>query len=84
MLEENSIIEQFRVHKHKQSEIDESTETADTEDVRRRISYTREQKLEAINYATITCKTQKNESTKLISKYAAAKDLDITSTMLRD
>jgi ribosomal protein S20 len=53
------------------------------EEVRHRVSYIREQKLAAINYATITFKSHKNESTQSIIKYVAAKDLEITSVMLR-
>jgi hypothetical protein len=53
------------------------------DEVKRPKSYTREQKLRAINYATTTWNTQKNGSLKLISKYEAAKNLEIIIAMLR-
>jgi hypothetical protein len=60
-----------------------SDQNESNEEVRHRVSYIREQKLAAINYATITFKSYKNESTRSIIKYVAAKDLEITSVMLR-
>ena len=51
--------------------------------MRRRISYTREQKLAAISNTETTWKQQKNRDLKLISKYAAAANLGITTAMLR-
>ncbi len=53
-------------------------------DVQRRISYIKKQKLVVINYVTITIKTQKNESTRLINKYVATKNLDIVLIMFRN
>lgn len=50
--------------------------------MRRRISYTKEQKLGAISYATTTWKVQKDGSSKLVSKRAAAKNLGITTAMI--
>jgi hypothetical protein len=67
-----------------QAAIFDQNQDESNEEVRHRISYTREQKLVAINYATITVKTHKDESTRSISKYVAANDLDIISVMLRN
>lgn len=82
-----SIIEEFRVHQNRNPDQTVSSEMKfddeHNEEVRRRVSYTKEQKLEAISYATTTWKTQKDGSSKLISKNAAAKDLGITPAMLR-
>ncbi len=63
---------------------DQNQDDASNEEVRHRILYTKEQKLAAINYATITVKTHKDESIRSINKYVAAKDLDIISVMLRN
>jgi adenylate kinase family enzyme len=63
---------------------DQNQDDASNEEVRHRISYTREQKLAVINYATITVKTHKDESTRSINKYVTAKDLDIILVMLRN
>lgn len=80
----SAIIEQFQVHRDGQDQSDVGIENEEeTEVIRRRISYTKEQKLRAISYATTTWRTQKDGSSKLISKHAAAKDLGITSAMLR-
>lgn len=87
-----SIIEQFRIHRdshdasfpHLENEDENGDEDEDENNaVRRRISYTREQKLGAISYATNTWKIRKNESSQLISKRAAANHLGITRSMLR-
>jgi hypothetical protein len=48
-----------------------------------RNSYTRELKLAAIQYATITLVTNKKGITKLITVYAAAKNLQITYQMMK-
>jgi hypothetical protein len=81
-LEDRSIVEQFRVHREINDKDNPFNETNE-KGTRRRISYIREQKLRAISYATITWIKQKDEFMRLISKYAAAKILDITSVMLR-
>ncbi|MCJ1225807.1 hypothetical protein MMC12_002456, partial [Toensbergia leucococca] len=52
------------------------------EEIRIRVSYTREQKLAAITYAITFTKPDKNGVMKLIIKYEAAKKLKITPTML--
>ena len=79
-----AIIEQFRLHRQREGKSsDMNEEDEDEEDMRRRNSYTKEQKLGAISYATTTWKIQKDSTPKLISKHAAAKDLGITSAMLR-
>lgn len=46
--------------------------------------YERAKTLAAISYVTTTWKTQKDRSMKLLSRYAAAQILGITSEMLRD
>jgi hypothetical protein len=65
-----------------EEEIAVSDQNDSNEEIRHRVSYTKEQKLAAIIYATNTFKTHKNESTRSIIKYVAAKDLDITFVML--
>ena len=75
------ITEQFRLIR--ESADDVSNRNSDDEITRRRKSYTRENKLAAINYATTTWKTQKDGTLKLISKYEAAKNLGIDLAMLR-
>ena len=83
------IIEQFRVHRNRAVEKqgkrdDENEEINDSDPIcRRRISYIKKQKLEAISYATTTWIEQKNGSIKFINKQAAANHFGITSTMLR-
>jgi hypothetical protein len=66
-----------------QSAVSDHDQNESNEEVRHRVSYIREQKLAAINYATITFKSHKNESTRSIIKYVAAKDLEITSVIHR-
>ena len=85
----DSIVDQFRLQRQRQADdssdlMNQVNEEKDKEETRRRISYTKEQKLGAISYATTTWKTQKDGSQRLISKYAAAKDLGITPAMLWD
>ena len=81
---DSDIVEQFRVHRDRHDKSDVGIENEeDSEAPRRRISYTKEQKLRAISYATTTWRTQKDGSSQLISKHAAAKDLGITTAMLR-
>lgn len=67
----------------RESEENPSNVDIDDDIIRRRKSYSREQKLAAISYATTTWKTQKDGSLKLISKYEASKNLGITTAMLR-
>ncbi len=61
-----------------------SDQDESNEEVRRCISYIKEQKLVLINYATITLKTHKDESTRSINKYVAAKNFEIISAMIRN
>ena len=81
--QETQLLEQFRLHREEEGHnlIDNAPD--DEDEMRRRISYTREQKLAAISYAETTRKQQKNGGLKLISKYAAAANLGITTAMLR-
>jgi len=58
--------------------------TSDRHDFRSRISYTREQKLAAITYTKTTYRMSKDNTLHVISRYEAAKNLGITSKMLRD
>jgi hypothetical protein len=54
MPESHSIIEQFRIYRESHSLINlEAEMNEDEKNSRRRISYTRKQKLETISYATI-------------------------------
>lgn len=81
-----SVIEQFRVHRDRETTASSNVSgenDEDIENIRRRISYTKEHKLGAIRYASTTWKTHKDGTSKLISKRAAAKDLGITPAMLR-
>ena len=55
-----------------------------TSDRRNRTSYTREQKLAAITYTKMTYRSRKDNTSYVISRYEAAKNLGITSKMLRD
>jgi hypothetical protein len=80
---EAEIIEQFRLHRELEGHNLNDNPPDDENEVRRRISYTREQKLVAISYATTTWKQGKDGNPKLISKYAAAANLGITTAMLR-
>lgn len=83
---ESEVLEQFRQHQERAREkypIDDE-EGPDEDAVRRRISYTKEQKLAAVRYAKTTLKTQPDGSTKPITKYAASSDLGISTKMLRD
>ena len=75
---ENPIIEQFRVLQGKRSD------DSQIDEIRRRISYTKKQKLAAVGYALNTWKTIADGSRELISKYKAAANLGITTAMLRD
>jgi len=50
----------------------------------RRRSWTREQKLGAVHYASLTYITSKDGKTKLIARNAAAKNIGCTPKMLRD
>lgn len=85
MFNEIDIIEQFRRHRERELDAHPSSDfAADDDKVCRRISYTREQKLAAITYATTTRTTNKDGLSKPISKYAAAQQLGITTKMLRD
>ena len=80
---EAQIVEQFRLYRMK-ADRDALGDNSDEHDAsRHRLSYTREHKLAAISYAQTTWKTQKDGGLKLIRKYAAAKDLGITTAMLR-
>lgn len=81
---EAQIIEQFRLHHKLEGHNLNDNPPDDENEVRRRISYTREQKLVAIDYATTTWKQGKDGNPKLISKYAAAANLGITTAMLRN
>ena len=79
-----SIIKHFRLHREVADHPTLRDISDDEHDApRHRVSYTREQKLAAISYAQTTWKSQKDRSMKLISKYAAANNLGITTTMLR-
>ena len=80
----SDIVEQFRVNRDRPDMSDVGIENEEENEVtRRRTSYTKEQKLRAIRYATTTWRTQKDGSSQLISKHAAAKELGITTAMLR-
>lgn len=79
-----SVVDQFRIYRDRQPAASDAVdEDEDEEKPRRRISYTKEQKLAAITYATTTWKVKKDGSSQLISKHAAAKELGITPAMLR-
>lgn len=83
---EAEVIEQFRLHRERAREkhpIDDD-EDADEDAVRRRISYTKEQKLAAIRYAKTTMKSQPDGRAQPITKYAASSNLGISTKMLRD
>lgn len=85
MFNEIDIIEQFRRHRERELDAHPSSDiAADDDEVRRQVSYTREQKLAAITGATTTRTTNKHGLSKPISKYAAAQQLGITTKMLRD
>ena len=81
--QETQLLEQFRLHREEEGHnlIDNAPDEED--EMRRRISYIREQKLAAISYAETTWKQQKNGGLKLISKYAAAANLGITTAMFK-
>jgi len=84
---EAHLCETFRLHRQQHqldaSKPDASKPDASTPDTkRRRIAYTREQKLGAIAYSTTTYKHDADGSPKLISRYRAAQNLGITDTML--
>lgn len=79
--DKDSVIEQFCLHREIHS--NKSLDDKDSE-IRKRILYTKEQKLAAISYATTTWVTNKDGSLKLISKYCACLNLNITPAMLRD
>ena len=78
-----TIIEQFWLHREKSS-ADLPGNLLENHKTRRRISYTKEQKLAAVSYATTTRKANKNKSMELISKYSATANLRITTAMLQD
>ncbi len=80
---EESIIDQFCLHREKHSDSLPGNLLEDHE-TRKRISYTKEQKLAAVSYITTTWKAEKDGSMKLISKRSAAIYLGITTAMLRD
>ena len=80
---ENPTVEQFRLHREKNSN-SLAADMLEHHEIRRRISYTKEQKLAAVSYATTTWKAKKDGSLELISKNSAAADLGITTAMLRD
>ena len=77
------IIDQFRIHREGQVDSSTQIESDDDEVIKRRISYTREQKLGAISYATTIWKIQSDETFKLISKRAATSDFEINRSMLQ-
>ena len=74
------ILNMFRVI-HEQEE--PSASQSDDDRPRKRLSYSREQKLAAVAYASTTFRLQKDGTMKPISAYEAAKELGITQTMLR-
>ena len=84
VLDEAEIINQFRLHRDRGSESRPALSVVDEDETRKRISYTREQKLAAVSYATTTYKVLNDGSLKIISRYAAAQNLGITTKMLRD
>jgi transposase-like protein len=61
----------------------DSNDSDDLKETRRR-SWSREQKLGAVNYASITYITTKDGSIELISKHAAANNVGCTPKMLRN
>lgn len=73
---EETIIDQFCLHREKNSG-NLAADLPEDNDTRRRISYTKEQKLAAISYATTTWKAQKDGSLELISKKSASTNLGI-------
>ena len=79
---ERQIIEQFRLHREIANNIS-STDEFDEKAVRRRKFYIKKHKLRAVIYSTTTWKKKKNETMNLISKYIAAKNLEIITAMLR-
>ena len=79
----SSIIEQFRLHRETIGRTSAVAVSDDDDASRRRLFYIREHKLAAISYAIITYKKKKDESIKLISKYAAIANLEIITAMLR-
>lgn len=81
--EENRTIEQFRLHREKNTD-NLPAHLPEAHTTRRRISYTKEQKLAAISYATNTWKAKPDGSMELITKYRTAANLGITTAMLRD
>jgi hypothetical protein len=76
---ENNLVRQFAAI-HAESLI---LNPDDPDKVLTRNSYTRELKLAAIQYATTTLVTNKKGVTKLITVYAAAKNLQITYQMMK-
>ena len=85
MFNEIDIIEQFCQHCEQELDAHPSSDLATDDDkVHQQVSYTREQKLATITYATTTWMTDKNGSSKPISKYAAAQQLGITTKMLKN
>jgi hypothetical protein len=74
------ILEQFRSVRESEEHYSEKNSNDDV--IRRRKFYTRKHKLAAINYVTITWKIHKDDIRKLINKYEATKNLEITTTML--
>ncbi|KAA6411263.1 MAG: hypothetical protein FRX48_04543 [Lasallia pustulata] len=62
---------------------DDNPLDSDDEKPQRRISYTRENKLAAINFQAHTFRKQKNGALKQITTWEAAKSLGITPTMLK-
>jgi hypothetical protein len=76
---ENSLVRQFAAIHAKSIILNPDNPDA----VLTRNSYTRELKLAAIQYATTTLVTNKKGVTKLITVYAAAKNLKITYQMMK-
>ena len=76
---ENNLVRQFAAI-HAESLI---LNPDDPDKVLTRNSYTQELKLAAIQYATTTVVTNKKGVTKLITVYAAAKNLQITYQMMK-
>lgn len=81
--EENRTIEQFRLHGEKNAD-NLPAHLPEDHTTRRSISYTKEQKLAAISYATNTWKAKPDGFMELITKYRAAANLGITTAILRD